>query len=757
MMRRHPTSGGPLRPRRWRRVVLAAALVVLASSPTFARTAATAAPTAARLAPAPATDALRLDLLDQDLAFRADGAIRLTYRLSGDLAGIAGIDVGGTAPTTTIPPTTTEGAASEGESGSEVQAPPPTPLTVWVSNYAPVDDGDDLERFVGPSPDPADYGPAIDGVQIEGVRELLEVHDDGTATLSLTIATDVVESQPERLKFEEPGLYPLRVLLLVGDVAAPSARSEAATLAQRLPDPVAGQPVSEAVHVAAVTAIDDPGPVADDAERELAASQLDELAVAAAATAVPLTMAVPPSVLDEATTTATEQEVLADAFVDDELLALPAVPFDVSSAAAVDHVDAFTAELVRGEDALAADLPTTPVRRDVWLVTEPLSGAGAQALRERGVRLLVITEDVYRSTVDEDLPRTDLFVDVGLPDGTTMPMIVVDDLGATMTTTAADIVLDRMTATEWAVATVGALIADGADGELREQRSIILADPTLGPLDPRLLDALAATADTTPGIRVARATELNGITDTQLVGATPLTVTLPEVAGPELGPRLEQLEATAATAFNAASMLPEGDPRPPEWAAELELLTSPAYPDEHVDAAVDSILQETAEITGSIVPPEPFTFTLTGREGDIDMRIGNTADEPLTVKLRLSSPKLTFPQGEQLITLRPDDETSIIVPVRARSNGTSSVEVEILTPVDQPLIEPVTLTSRVTSLTGLGQVLTGGLVLVLLSWWFSHWRRDRRRRLENGDPTPLRGLRRRRARAAPAGDGPPAE
>ena len=749
--------------------MLPAVLVVLASSPALARTAATQQePHIGSSTPAPSTGPLRLDLVDQDLAFRADGAIRLTYRLSGDLTGIADVDVADTttstttttttvsAPRSTARPTTTD-AATDGADRTAVPEPPPPALTVWVSNYPPVDAADDIERFVGPSPDPADYGPAIDGVQIDGVRELLEIDDDGTATLSLSVPTDVIDSQPDRLKFEDPGLYPLRVLLLVGDVDAPSARTEAGTVAQRLPDPVAGQRVSEPVHLAAVTAIDDPGPVADDEERELAASQLDELAAAAGATAVPLTMAVPPSVLDDATRTASDQEQLSDAFVDDELLALPAVPFDVSSAAAVDHVDAFTAELVRGEDALAADLPTTPVRRDVWIVTEPLSGAGAQVLRERGVRLLVITDDLYRSTIDEELPRTDAFVDVELPDGATMPMIVVDDLGTGMTPTAADVILDRMTATEWAVATVGALVADGAAGELREQRSLILAGPTLGPLDPRLLDALAATADTTPGIRIARATELNGITDTQLAGTTPLTVTLPEAAGPELGPRLEQLEATAATAFNAASMLPEGDPRPPEWAAELEVLTSPAYPDEHVDAAVDSILEATREITGSVVPPEPFTFTLTGREGDIDMRIGNTADEPLIVKLRLSSPKLTFPKGEQLVTLLPDDETSVIVPVRARSNGTSSVEVEILTPVDQPLIEPVTLTSRVTALTGLGQVLTGGLVLVLLSWWYSHWRRNRRRRLENGDPTPLRGLRRRRAQPAPAGEAPPAE
>jgi hypothetical protein len=181
--------------------------------------------------------------------------------------------------------------------------------------------------------------------------------------------------------------------------------------------------------------------------------------------------------------------------------------------------------------------------------------------------------------------------------------------------------------------------------------------------------------------------------------------------------------------FNAASMLPEGDARPPAWAAELETLVSPAYPADHVEAEVEEILAETEAITTSIVPPEPFTFTLTGREGDIDMRIGNTADEPLRVKLRLTSTKLTFPEGDQLVTLRADDETSVIVPVRARANGTSSVEVEILTPVDRPLVEPVILTSRVTTLTGLGQVLTGGFILILLSWWFSSWRRQRRQRL----------------------------
>jgi hypothetical protein len=84
------------------------------------------------------------------------------------------------------------------------------------------------------------------------------------------------------------------------------------------------------------------------------------------------------------------------------------------------------------------------------------------------------------------------------------------------------------------------------------------------------------------------------------------------------------------------------------------------------------------------------------------------------------------------VTLRPLDETSVIIPVEAEANGTSSINLIVSTPAGEPLGEPVTLTARVTALTGLGQVLTGGLVLVLVTWWFTHWRNRRRDALANG-------------------------
>jgi hypothetical protein len=160
---------------------------------------------------------------------------------------------------------------------------------------------------------------------------------------------------------------------------------------------------------------------------------------------------------------------------------------------------------------------------------------------------------------------------------------------------------------------------------------------------------------------------------------------------------------------------------------------STAFANELVDGRIDALNGTLGEIPNHIVHPEPFTFTLTGQASEVTLRIGNTADTPLSVLLRAESSKLRFPDEELLITLQPGINI-IELPVRTRSNGTFVFSIELLTPVGRQLIgEPIVLTARVSALTGLGQVLTGGALLVLASWWFTHLRGRRRRQHTTGN------------------------
>ena len=209
----------------------------------------------------------------------------------------------------------------------------------------------------------------------------------------------------------------------------------------------------------------------------------------------------------------------------------------------------------------------------------------------------------------------------------------------------------------------------------------------------------------------------------------PETVSLPATAGPDLTERSQRIDLTRVAAEASGSMLLDDD-QLDEWETDLTTLLSTGLTDEEADAELDRISTETAE---------------RARPGRGATAVHVHADRPLepaaleppqqrrrgaAVVVRASSPKLTFPEGDQTVVLIPAAVTEVVIPVEARTNGTSAIGIEVLTPAfDQPVLEPVVLTARVNALTGLGQVVTGGAIVVLLSWWYGHFRRGRRHRL----------------------------
>jgi hypothetical protein len=727
-------TGASARRATWSTIVLAIAVVAVAPS----------APVADAL-PAQSADVTgaRLELVEQRFAVDPNGDIALQYRLiglTGDPLGLIPPEI----PEPPITDATTDPATDPDQVVAPTPAvPEPPSLTLEVTNYTPLDDPDDVARVVGSDVDPDVFGrigDAVDGVAVDA-RPLMTRNDDGTVELALTIGTDVTPSVEDRLKLERPGLYPLRIELLLGDRNDDNVVATAGTIVQRVAGGVdADAGVPPPIDLSVITVTPDLSPSADSATAAATRTRLDDSIELAATTDAPVTLEVPPTLIADMAAPPDGADRLATSLADDELVALPIVPLDVSSAVAAGRADAYTRLVRAGEDLLTEAVPTTPSRRDIWITADALSAGGAQHLRDLGTRFVVIPPEVYEATIDDELPPTDLFVAAELPDGGTLPFLVVDALSSQLSAEAADRILDEETATEWSVGTLAVMLVDQAtdDADTRAdsptaglaRRSRVLTAPDLSSPDGRLVTALERLASTTPAVRFTAASALTGVTDVDVdADGDPVTVQLPDVAGPPLDARVELLDRTGLEILSAASMIPDDDPRIDDWSTRLDGLISTGYTDAEVDTAVTELAAEADALKQAVVLPEPFTFTLTGRSGTIEVRVGNTLDEPLNVVVGFDSSKVTFPEGDQLVTLRPLDETSVVVPVEAESNGTSSIRLTVATPVGEQLGDPVTLTARVTALTGLGQVLTGGLVLVLLTWWFTHWRSRRRAEL----------------------------
>ena len=534
-------------------------------------------------------------------------------------------------------------------------------------------------------------------------------------SLPTTTATNVAEA----LTLRQPGLYPITVQLVDGDNVV----AEDHTYIERLPvDPGTAPPMN----VALVAAIDDPGPAPSADELAVGRRRLADLAALTTSVDGPVTVSIPPPLVDGLADDDPELSAqLRQALGGDEVLSLPSDRLDPSSAVAIDKAETFTRRLRDGEDALGAALPGIAATRSGWLVTSPVSTDAATLLLDLGFDLLTLGTDDY-ATLEGNIGGfldTTLAVEVALDDAGTMPAMVRTSAGELLV---AD---EDVAPTAAAVRILAELLTTRRELGAAQRRSVVLATPALAIPDPAVAGALARLAASVPELRLTPLSALASATDTMLVEGAPQTVSLPAVAGPDLTERAQRVELTSVSAESAGSMRLD-DSDLVRWRAELDAALSTGLSDAQVDATLARVSAEADAVRASVVAPQPFDLTLTGRSSTLRLNLRNTSEEPLRIVVQPRSPKLTFPDGDETVELAPNGVTEVLIPVETRSNGTSSIEIELLTPaIGQRVAEPVVLTAHVNALTGLGQVITGGALLVLISWWFGHFRRRRRQRL----------------------------
>jgi len=551
--------------------------------------------------------------------------------------------------------------------------------------------------------------------------------------LSITLPTETTERTNEALQLPQPGLYPLLVEWYDGGEVL----ADLLTFVHRLPtndEPaLVPLPVAVAATVTSPVLLDDTLDVLLTPETIAEFTQLAELLEV---TPVAIAVRVPPGLFDALTNAAVTAEFdggalaqrLANGMVRNDVLSAPRYPLDPSLAAAFGQTALYTQWLRDGEDDLARTV-TSPSLRTLAFVDAPLTQAGAALLRDLGARLMVTTPAVF-----DALPlSTGVFTDLSqLVQFEVAPGVTID---ATVTDRIIGPVLARPTSTPTltgirAMAHLLAYRQEIVDSNGNPRRhGVTLGTPDLSLPDVTSFAAIATLLGSSPAIQPTTLDTLGVRTDHAVVNGVEVIVALPTEPAGDLTERLQLVDSLSVQAISAGSMLPATDPRIVEWQQVIQLLPTSALSDFQVRALAAHLSEQYTAIRTAIEVPEGFAFTLTGRRTTVPIKLRNTSDIALTVRVRLSSSKLLFPDGDQLVVLPPQSYTEVRVAIETRTNGRFPVTLQVFTPVgDAELAPPVPLTASVNALTGLGNLITGALLLVVLTWWVRQMRTNRRSR-----------------------------
>jgi len=569
----------------------------------------------------------------------------------------------------------------------------------------------------------------------------IDVHGTLTSTgqLTLVIPTESSVQTAGALRIKGAGVHPVTVELRQGRSTV-AAITTFVNILDPAADPTDSLAVGVAMRATTVPTIDTDGAVMITPEAQAAYTALADSLTALDAAGPPArsvpapSVEVDPSILQAlATADPTLFTRLAGQLNSSTMVAAPRLPFDPSAKVPSAHASTYTTLLRDGEDLLTSTLPNALVDRAVTFAHGPVSTAGAMVQRDLGARLMVLPYDVYdqlQGSLHGYFDTTQL-VGLDLGDNTTLPAAVVDP---SLAEQLADPGTDPML-TAVSIAAELSVLGGQIDttGEQRSRHGIVLGTNDLAPIDPTVLGDLAPILAATPRVHLTDLSNFPRAIDTMMVDGSATTAKLPTEPTVDLSARFVLIDEVGAATYSTASMITTEQPVVAGWLTINRALPSTALSDAQAQEIVDALRSDFDRYRTCVVAPTVSGITLTGKKVSIPFSIMNSCDVPITVLVHLDSPKIVFPDGDQVVQLQPSGQTRFVVRAEARSNGQSSVFLRIFAPArtdgEPPLTPQVVIAARVNSLAGIVQLITGGGLLVVLAWWLRHISERRKARL----------------------------
>ena len=192
--------------------------------------------------------------------------------------------------------------------------------------------------------------------------------------------------------------------------------------------------------------------------------------------------------------------------------------------------------------------------------------------------------------------------------------------------------------------------------------------------------------------------------------------------------RASSIRATRRDLDATLSMLGPEDVRRDTWPSLFSIGTSTIT--NSPGSYITSLRTTMRAVRDAVTVTTPKSVTLSSRTGAIRIQVRNDSDQDLTVRVRLTSPKLTLTEPTRTVVLTKGGTTELNVSATTRASGEIPISIWVSTPEgNQSVVDPITISANVNAIAGYGQLISVSLLLVLFAWWWSNRRSARRERL----------------------------
>ena len=447
--------------------------------------------------------------------------------------------------------------------------------------------------------------------------------------------------------------------------------------------------------------------------------QLTDLAQSLEGGAAPLSIQVSPEILDGLARSTQPVDLdlltrLQTAFANHDLLLAPFVPVDPSSAMRTERTNDFLQMRRLGDEIIDLRNGEKTLSPNIWFSNVPIDTDGAELLNDVNVHTVVLTPQAaakigsldnyakpYRISSDIALRTTDPLYATALTGKPNSPVVAAYSLAAELLTQRQEVV---------------------DSGGVVSSNFVVLTNTNGTPIDAALLAPLAVAIDRAPQLR------LRALSSIPRANSETTLVKVPRTDGIDVSIAGKAADSLADELASTLLMLPTDAPQRVAWSTSQLVMLDDRLSSDDFALYFKGFRNQLRLLRASVKVPTSLSFTLGERESDLRLQLRNDAAIDLTVSVEISSAKLQFPDEDRIVTVPANGAVDLVIPVRARASGRFPIEVVLYTP--DGLVQAgqrVQLTARVAAIAGLGLVVSGAAALVLLAWWLSHWRTNRRK------------------------------